>query len=240
MENAPTTPKVFLIPNLLGDQVSLDTSLPAYVATIVSRLVNFVVEDEKSARRLIKKLAPQLEINKLAIKVLNQHTHTDELEELMAPLLRGESLGVISEAGCPAIADPGAEIVKRAHILGVSVVPLVGPCSMMLALMASGLNGQAWRFQGYLPIDPAERTQQIQALDKRVRTLNETQIIMDTPYRNERLFRELIGICTPDTRLCVAQGLTTLQESILTATVKQWHAKKIAFDKVPALFLIGL
>jgi 16S rRNA (cytidine1402-2'-O)-methyltransferase len=235
---ASSTCKLFLIPNTLGE-TPIDQSLPAYASHVVASLQYFLVEDEKSARKLIKQLAPQLSIRELSIQRLNEHTKPEELSQLTAPLREGHSVGIISEAGCPAIADPGANVVKVAHELGMQVVPLVGPCSMVLALMASGLNGQSWRFQGYLPIENDKRIETIRSLDERVRTLGETQIMMDTPYRNEKLLQDLLAYCKSTTRLCIAQGLTTSNESIRTKSVHEWRQSAPSVEKIPALFLIG-
>jgi 16S rRNA (cytidine1402-2'-O)-methyltransferase len=235
-EALPT--KLYLIPNTLGE-VAIDQSLPAYVSKVVSALRHFLVEDEKSARKFIKQLAPHLNIRELSINALNEHTKPHELTALIAPLREGHPIGIISEAGCPAIADPGAEIVRLAHEAGITIQPLVGPCSMVLALMASGLNGQSWRFQGYLPIDDGERRDTIRMLEDRARSLQETQIFMDTPYRNEKLFQDLLQICRGDTRLCIAAALTTNSESVKTCTIAQWRKSLQPTTKVPTLFLLG-
>lgn len=229
---------LFLIPNLLGE-TALDTSLPPLVARVARELRYFLVEEEKSARKIIKLLAPDLTIRELSLSVLNEHTKSHELETLMAPLAHGHDMGIISEAGCPAVADPGSDAVKRAHQLGARVTPLVGPCSMILALMASGLNGQRWRFAGYLPVENPAREREIQKLDKDARSSGETQIVMDTPYRTHRLFSELLDICHPETLLCVAQGVTTPQELIRTAPIKRWREAPLQPAKVPTLFLLG-
>jgi 16S rRNA (cytidine1402-2'-O)-methyltransferase len=231
-------PVVYLIPNTLGDD-AIERTLPSHNASIVAGLRNFLVEDEKSARKLIKLLAPSASIRDLNIARLNEHTKPAEIDALMAPLKSGHSIGIISEAGCPAIADPGAEVVRRAHQLAITVVPLVGPCSMVLALMASGLNGQMWRFAGYLPVDSAARIAAIRSLEGRVDSLGETQIVMDTPYRTEKLFNEMVGICKPTTMLCIAQGLSTQQQSIRTASITEWLNSPPLVDKIPSLFLLG-
>lgn len=235
---AISRPTLYLIPNLLGE-TSTDTALPRQVANVVGALKHFLVEEEKSARALIKQLVPSAEIRSLDIRRLNEHTKLDELDALIAPLMAGEDLGILSEAGCPAVADPGAEIVQRAHACGARVVPLVGPCSMILALMASGLNGQRWRFVGYLPVEHPHRKQEIQCLDRTVHSASETQIMMDTPYRNQRLFSDLLDTCQGHTRLCIAQGLTTDREYIRTAPIIQWRKESIELPKLPTLFLLG-
>lgn len=231
-------PVVYLIPNTLGDD-AVDRTLPSYNSSVVAALRYFLVEDEKSARKLIKLLVPTAQVRDLNISRLNEHTKLSEIEALIAPLRSGNSIGIISDAGCPAIADPGAEVVRRAHELSCKVVPLVGPCSMVMALMASGLNGQTWRFAGYLPVDSAARIAAIRSLEGRVESLGETQIMMDTPYRTEKLFNEILGVCKSDTKLCVAQALSTPQEKIRTTSVKQWRTIPAPSDKIPSLFLLG-
>lgn len=236
--NIPHSPALFLIPNLLGDAPA-ELSLPPYTAQIVGALKHFVVEDEKAARHFIKTLCPQSQIRTLSILRIPENPPPGEVAQLMAPLAEGHSLGVISEAGCPGIADPGAALVSYAHARGIRVVPLVGPCSMVLALMASGLNGQAWRFVGYLPIDAEQRAAHIRALDERASSSGETQIIMETPYRNEKLLHELLLRCSPSTRLCIAQALTTPTEFIRTQPVSAWRTGPPQLEKLPCLFLLG-
>jgi len=230
--------ELYLIPNLIG-QTSVDSSLPPVVASITSKISHFVVEEERSARRFIKQLCPERVIRDLSLQVLNAHTKPEEIEKLAAPLLAGHDIGVISEAGCPGIADPGAELVRHAHELGIRVNPLIGPCSMTLALMASGFNGQRWRFLGYLPIDTNERREMIRTMEQALYESNETQIVMDTPYRNQRLFEDLLATCRPDTRICIACALTTSEESIQVHSVKTWRTQTTNIPKTPALFLLG-
>ncbi|MEN9845476.1 MAG: hypothetical protein RIS36_623 [Pseudomonadota bacterium] len=230
--------ELYLIPNLLGD-TSIDQSLPPIIATITASISHFVVEEEKSARRFIKLLCPERVIRDLSLQVLNEHTKPHEVEALAAPLIHGHNVGIISEAGCPGIADPGAELVRRAHELGVRVHPLVGPCSMTLALMASGFNGQRWRFLGYLPIEGGARRETIRAIERDLLDHQETQIVMDTPYRNQRLFEELLSTCRPDTRICIASALTTNQESIAVNSVQAWRQMAFTVPKSPAIFLLG-
>jgi 16S rRNA (cytidine1402-2'-O)-methyltransferase len=229
---------VYLIPNLLGE-APLDASLPAIISATVVKLRYFLVEDEKSARAFIKKAAPSVVLQELNLRKLNEHTKSEELTELMEPLQHGEDIGIVSEAGCPAIADPGSLAVRRAHAMGARVVPLVGPCSMVLALMASGLNGQRWRFHGYLPVEAGPRAKALSALERDVRELQETQIFMDTPYRNQRLLEDVLSACSPDTMLCVAIGLTTESESVRVMSIKAWRSSGIILSKNPALFLLG-
>lgn len=229
---------VYLIPNTLGDD-AIERTLPSYNASIVAGLRHFLVEDEKSARKLIKQLCPTVQIRELCISRLNEHTKTSEVDALISPLFDGHSLGIISDAGCPAIADPGAEVVRKAHEHSFRVIPLVGPCSMVLALMASGLNGQTWRFAGYLPVDGAARIAALRSLEGRAESLGESQIVMDTPYRTDKLFHEILSVCKPTTMLCVAQGLATQHESIRTASIARWRDMSPPIDKIPSLFILG-
>lgn len=231
--------ELYLIPNLLGE-TSIDSSLPPVIAAITASISHFVVEEEKSARRFIKLLCPDRVIRELSLQVLNEHTKPHEIEALTEPLLQGHSVGIISEAGCPGIADPGAELVRRTHELGITVHPLVGPCSMTLALMASGFNGQRWRFVGYLPIEGGARRDTIRALEKDLYDHQETQIVMDTPYRNQKLFDELLATCKPETRICIASALTTERESIAVRSVQEWRRAGVTVPKSPAIFLLGL
>ena len=238
----PTEPKnlgaLYLIPNLLGE-ASIDSSLPTLIAAVVARLSCFIVEDEKSARRLIKQLSPGTDLRALSMQRLNKHTKESELALLTQPLLAGIDIGIISEAGCPAIADPGAEIVRLAHTLGVRVHPLVGPCSMTLALMASGFNGQRWRFAGYLPMEAPQRKETLLGLERDLYNNGETQIMMDTPYRNQRLLEDILTHCRADTMLCVAAALTTSTELIQVQSVAEWRRRAATIGKTPALFLLG-
>ena len=238
----PTEPKnlgaLYLIPNLLGE-ASIDSSLPSLIAAVVARLSCFIVEDEKSARRLIKQLSPGTDLRALSMQRLNKHTKESELALLTQPLLAGIDIGIISEAGCPAIADPGAEIVRLAHTLGVRVHPLVGPCSMTLALMASGFNGQRWRFAGYLPMEAPQRKETLLGLEQDLYNNGETQIVMDTPYRNQRLLEDILTHCRADTMLCVAAALTTSTELIQVQSVAEWRRRAATIGKTPALFLLG-
>ena len=229
---------LYLIPSLLGE-AAVNTSLPALVVQTVSRLKHFLVEDEKSARHFIKKLLPDCNLRELSLERLSEHTAASELPRLLEPLVAGHDVGIISEAGCPAIADPGSNVVRRAHEIGARVIPLVGPCSMILALMASGLSGQRWRFVGYLPVADEERRAELRALEGEALRSGETQIVMETPYRNQRLLQEILAACRPETMLCIASNLTAPEELIQTCTVAEWRKIAPTLPKVPSLFLLG-
>jgi 16S rRNA (cytidine1402-2'-O)-methyltransferase len=230
---------LYLIPNLLGDDVEVDTSLPPLVGATVAKLSHFLVEDEKNARHFIKQLCPAVSIRDLRINRLNEHTKKEELEALAAPLLAGTDIGIISDAGCPAIADPGSEIVRIAHRIGAPVYPLVGPCSMVLALMSSGFNGQRWRFTGYLPIEEQQRRSALASLERDLYQRDETQIFMETPYRNQKLLEDVLAVCRPETGLCVASALSTAAQSIRTRSIKEWAARKEELARAPTIFVLG-
>ena len=229
---------LYLIHTTLGE-VAVDSSLPPLITSVVARLSYFIVEEEKPARHFIKKVCPDRVIREINIRSLNEHTKSEEIAPLLDPLREGHDIGIISEAGCPAIADPGAEVVRLAHELGAQVHPLVGPCSMILALMASGFNGQRWRFVGYLPVEEEARRASIGLLERDLYASHETQIVMDTPYRNQRLFEEILSTCRPETKVCVASALTTDAESIRVLSVKDWKGLGATLAKVPTIFVIG-
>jgi 16S rRNA (cytidine1402-2'-O)-methyltransferase len=204
----------------------------------VEEIDHYIVENEKSARRFIKKITPRKSQGQLQIYLLNKYTEPEILPQYLQPCLQGQSVGILSEAGCPGVADPGAVIVRLAHQKGIQVVPLVGPSSIILALMASGLNGQNFAFNGYLPIEPQERKRMIKDLEKRSRELGQTQLFMETPYRNDKLYAELIRTLRPDTLLCIAADLTLRTQWIRTKTISQWKGMAPGLHKRPAIFAI--
>ncbi len=233
----PSYGKLYLIPTLLGDTEPLEV-LPLSIKRVVEGLEHFIVENERSARRFIKKLTPRKSQDQLQLSLLNKYTEPELLPEYLDPCLKGHSMGVLSEAGCPAVADPGAVIVRLAHEKGIQVIPLVGPSSLLLALMGSGMNGQNFAFNGYLPIDPNERRKRIRELEKRSAELGQSQLFMETPYRNEKLFAELMQMLRKDTRLCVAADLTLKTEFIRTLSVEQWKNQAPDLNKRPAIFIL--
>lgn len=229
---------LYLIPCTLGDTPA-DQVLPQHVIAVARKLSHFVVEQPKSARQFLSTLKPERPIQSLHFATLNEHTVAKDMAELLAPLLAGHDVGVISEAGCPGIADPGADLVNLAHRNGIRVVPLVGPSSILLALMASGLNGQCFAFHGYLPIAEAERNKMISKLEAESAKLKQTQLFIETPYRNEKMFSALLAHCRPETLLCVATDITLPSEQIQTRTIKQWKSQLIPqLNKRPSLFLL--
>lgn len=228
---------LYLIPCTLGDTPA-EQVLPQHVINIARKLSHFVVEQPKTARHFLSALKPEQPIQSLHFTTLNEHTANNELPELLAPLLAGHDVGIVSEAGCPGIADPGAELVNLAHRHGIRVMPLVGPSSILLALMASGLNGQCFAFHGYLPIDDAERKKAIAALEAESIKHHQTQLFIETPYRNEKMYGALLAHCRPKTLLCIASDLTLPTEQIQTRAVAQWKSLPVPqLNRRPSLFL---
>lgn len=230
--------KLYLIPNLLGD-TPWQMVLPANIPEIVSGISVFIVEDIRNARRFLKKIDPLMEPEQKVFLELNKHTSQEEASGYITPLLQGRDAGLISEAGCPGIADPGAEIVRLAHRHRIEVVPLVGPSSILLALMASGMNGQQFAFSGYLPVKQSERMKKIREIEKLALTRGQTQIFMETPYRNNQMLKDIVSTCQPGTFLCIAADLTTESEMISTRRVSEWKKQMPDLDKHPAIFLLG-
>ena len=231
-------PALYLIPVTLGD-TPLSRVLPDYNAEIIRGIKHFIVEDVRSARRFLKKVDRDIDIDGLTFFAMGKHAAPEQFAAYLRPLEQGLPVGVISEAGCPAVADPGADVVAIAQRKGLRVVPLVGPSSMILAVMASGFNGQSFAFNGYLPIDPPERIRRIKALEQRAYSEHQTQLFIETPYRNAKLFDTLLQACRPQTRLCVAAGITCPEEFIKTRTVQDWKKRPLPdLSKIPAIFLI--
>ncbi len=230
---------LYLIPVTLGD-TPVDQVLPPYNREVILGLKHFIVEDVRSARRFLKRVDRTIDIDALTFYPMGKHASPEEFAAYLKPLQDGESMGVISEAGCPAVADPGADVVEIAQRRGLKVVPLVGPSSMILAVMASGLNGQSFAFNGYLPIDAGERMRRIKQLEQRAWAENQTQLFIETPYRNARMMDALLQACRPQTRICVAAGITCPEEYIRTYTVQEWRRHPLPdLSKVPAIFLIN-
>jgi 16S rRNA (cytidine1402-2'-O)-methyltransferase len=229
---------LYLIPCTLGDTPARQV-LPQHVIDIARTLQHYVVEQPKTARQFLSALKHEQPIQSLHFTTLNEHTASNELPELLAPLLAGQDVGIISEAGCPGIADPGAELVNLAHRKGIRVVPLVGPSSILLALMASGLNGQCFAFHGYLPIAEADRNKTIATLETESAHRRQTQLFIETPYRNDKLFAALLAQCHPHTQLCVATDISLVTEQIHTRTIARWKTQPAPqLNKRPSLFLL--
>lgn len=230
--------KVYMIPVRLGDDIKLEV-LPISIKKIIEQTTHYIVENEKTARRFIKKISPAKSQSSLELNLLNKFTEDIELASFLDPCLQGFDIGVLSEAGCPGIADPGADIVKMAHEKNIQVIPLVGPSSILLALMASGMNGQGFSFSGYLPIDKQERKQKIKHLERISYEQNQSQLFIETPYRNEKLVDDLLTNLHPSTRLCIAVDITLTTEYIKTLSVSEWKKTKTEdLHKRPCIFII--
>lgn len=230
---------LFLIPVELGDTPQ-ERVLPPYNREVILGIRHFIVEEVRSARRFLKRVDKDIDIDALTFYPMGKHADAASFANYLKPLEAGEDMGVISEAGCPAVADPGADVVAIAQRKGFKVVPLVGPSSMIMAVMASGLNGQSFAFNGYLPIDPADRERRLRLLETRAVQEHQTQLFIETPYRNEKLFKTLCQVLRPQTRLCIAAGITTADEWIRTLTVAEWRRTTLPdLSKTPAIFLFG-
>jgi len=229
--------KLYLIPSTLGDNEPLEV-LPISIKRVIESTDHYIVENEKTARRFIKKISPRKSQPSLHLEVLNKYTEPETIPSYLKPCYEGFNIGVLSEAGCPGIADPGAEVVKFAHQKGIQVVPLVGPSSILMALMASGLNGQNFAFNGYLPIDVAERKKAIKKLEKISIDQQQSQLFIETPYRNDKLLADLLKSLAQSTKLCIACDITLSTEYILTLPISAWKKTTLDLHKRPAIFII--
>ncbi|MBT8321802.1 MAG: SAM-dependent methyltransferase [Eudoraea sp.] len=229
---------LYLIPSTLGENEPLEV-LPISLKRTIEQVADYIVENEKSARRFIKKVSPRKSQPDLNIQVLNKYTDPASLPSLLDPCLEGFDVGVLSEAGCPGIADPGADVVRLAHQMNIRVIPLVGPSSIVLALMASGLNGQSFAFNGYLPIDTTERKRAIRNVEKHARNSGQAQIFIETPYRNDKLMEEFLRTLSGETLLCLAVDLTLPTELVITRPISEWKQDQLPdLHKRPAIFII--
>lgn len=229
---------LYLLPVTLGD-TAIDKVLPAYNAGIIREIKYFIVEDVRSARRFLKKVDREIDIDTLSFYPLNKHTSPEDISGYLNPLAEGHSMGVISEAGCPAVADPGADVVAIAQRRNLKVVPLVGPSSIILSVMASGFNGQSFAFHGYLPIEPNERSKRLKELEGRIYSEHQTQLFIETPYRNHKMLDDILKACRLQTKLCIAANITCEGEYIKTRTVKEWKGTALPdLSKIPCIFLL--
>jgi len=230
--------KLYLMPTSLGNR-DLQLTLPAQVFDVINQVDYYIVENIKTAAAFLKQAGIKKKLQELDFKVLNVDTKDDELFDYLYPINEGHDMGIISEAGCPCIADPGAKIVSLAHEKNIKVIPLTGPSSIILALMASGLNGQAFTFHGYLPIDRKERREKLLIIEKEAMK-DITQIFIEAPHRNDRLVTDIIETCKPGLKFCMAVDLTLPEENIQTKSIKEWKINQPVIGKKPAIFLIGI
>lgn len=230
---------LYLIPVTLGE-TSIEQVLPSYNREIIINIKHFIVENIRSARRFLKKVEQSIDIDQLTFYELNRHTDTRFISQYLEPLKKGESVGIISEAGCPAIADPGADVVAIAQKQNIKVVPLVGPSSIIMSVMGSGFNGQSFAFNGYLPVETPQRVKSLKKLESKVWNENQTQLFIETPYRNLKMLESILANLKPQTKLCIACGITCPEEYIKTQTIEQWKKSKLPeINKIPAIFLLG-
>lgn len=228
---------LYLIPVPLSDGPTSDV-LPQRNIAIVGEIGHFIVENVRSARRFLRQCSRDIDIDSLTFSTLDEHTQPEEVAAMLQPLREGHAMGIISEAGCPAIADPGADAVAIAQREGLKVVPLVGPSSIVMSLMASGFNGQSFAFVGYLPIEPRQRLRKLRDMEQCIDRLDQTQIFIETPYRNNKLIAELAKSLPPRLRLCVASDITGQNETIVTRTIGEWARAKYDYNKIPTIFLL--
>ena len=229
---------LYLIPVTLG-ATPFHQVIPAYNLDVIRQIRHFIVEEERTARRFLKMADKSIDIDQLTFYPMGKHADPKQFRDYLRPLCNGEAMGIISEAGCPAIADPGADVVAIAQSLNLRVIPLVCPSSILLGLMASGFNGQSFAFHGYLPINDGQRSAMLKKLEARCSAEDQTQIFIETPFRNQQLFEDLLRICHPQTRLCVAAAITCEDEFIHTHTIQEWKKTTLPdLRKTPTIFLI--
>jgi len=229
---------LYLVPNVLADG-EWQSVMPTTVFTVLTSTKYYIVENIRTARRFMKQVNRDIDIDSCTFYEINKYTQAQDLPGFLKPLEQGNDVAVLSEAGCPGVADPGADVVRIAHQKGFKVVPIVGPSSILLALMASGLNGQNFAFRGYLPVKPNERSRELASLEKKIKSSGQTQIFIETPYRNNQMVEEILKSCSPSTLLCIAANITGENEFIATKTVQQWKGKVPDLHKQPVIFLLG-
>jgi 16S rRNA (cytidine1402-2'-O)-methyltransferase len=237
MKSTSTLGKLYLIPTTLGEGDPMDV-LPQTIKRVIELIDDYIVENEKTARKFIKSIQPAKVQATLRLSSLNKYTEVTEHAKMLQPCLEGKNIGLMSEAGCPGVADPGAVIVKLAHEKGIQVVPLVGPSSILLAIMASGMNGQSFAFNGYIPIDKSEKKTAIKNLEKLSQDKNQSQIFIETPFRNNKMLEDIIQALNPSTYLCVATDITLPSEFIKTMRASDWKKMKIDLHNRPTIFII--
>ncbi len=229
---------IYLIPNVLAEN-TFDRVFPHFNRDIINSIPYFIVEDLRNARRFLKKINKDTDIDSLQFEVIDKHAKIINTGELLQPLLEGKNCGILSEAGSPCIADPGSLIVAAAHRINISIIPLIGPNSILLALEASGFNGQQFAFHGYLPVNAKERNARLKELESLLNRTGQTQIFMETPYRNNKLMEGILSNCHRKTLLCIAANITAKDEMIQSKSIEQWQKIKPELHKIPAIFLLG-
>jgi len=238
MKSTSILGKLYLIPTTLGETENPFDVLPQTIKRSIELIDYYIVENEKTARKFIKSVHPEKVQATLNLSALNKHTQKSEHADMIQACLEGENVGLMSEAGCPGVADPGAVIVKLAHEKGIQVVPLVGPSSILLAVMASGMNGQSFAFNGYIPIEATEKRAALRNLEKLSMDKNQSQIFIETPYRNNKMLEDILNALSPETHLCIAADITLPQEYIKTMRVVNWKKTKVDLHNRPTIFII--
>ena len=230
-------PALYLLPSTMSD-APVDSVLPRTNIEMVREIKHYVVENVRTARRFLKRCDREIDIDSITFTTLDEHTRPEDVPAMLDPISQGHPIGVISEAGCPAVADPGADLVAVAQQKGITVIPMVGPSSIIMSLMASGFNGQTWAFAGYLPVDSSARTAKLHEMERLINRQRQTQIFIETPYRNNRLIAELCKALPQSMLLCVASDITGPSESIITMPLGKWKNAKYDYDKIPTIFLL--
>lgn len=230
--------KLFLIPSPLGE-IDFSMIFPVYNSIVIQDIDHFIVEELRTGRRFIKKLGMKKPIEQLEFYLLNEHTKPKECEGLLKPCLEGKDVALLSEAGTPCVADPGNVVVAQAHRLGIETVPLVGPNSILMGLMGSGFNGQNFAFNGYLCRDRKDREKELKFFESILRKSGQTQIFIETPYRNNHFFQSMLEVCDENTKICLATNVATPEQSIRTKTIAQWREETVDIHKQPTVFLLG-
>ena len=238
MKSTSILGKLYLIPTTLGETENPFDVLPQTIKRSIELIDYYIVENEKTARKFIKSVHPEKVQATLNLSALNKHTQKSEHADMIQACLEGKNVGLMSEAGCPGVADPGAVIVKLAHEKGIQVVPLVGPSSILLAVMASGMNGQSFAFNGYIPIEATEKRAALRNLEKLSMDKNQSQIFIETPYRNNKMLEDILNALSPETHLCIASDITLPQEYIKTMRVVNWKKTKVDLHNRPTIFII--
>ncbi len=237
MKPTPFLGKLYLIPTTLGEVDPMDV-LPQTIKRTVDFIDDYIVENEKTARRFIKSIQPEKIQASLRLNALNKYTEVSDYSKMLQACLHAKNVGLMSEAGCPGVADPGAVIVKLAHEKGIQVVPLVGPSSILLAIMASGMNGQSFAFNGYIPIDKSEKKIALKNLEKLSQDKNQSQLLIETPYRNNKMLEDILQVLNPATHICVATDITLPTEFIKTMRISDWKKIKVDLHNRPTIFII--
>ncbi len=228
---------IYMIPSTLGD-CKVEKVIPSYISDLVGKINYLIVENIRTSRRFLRKINKNIIIDNIEFFILDKQTHPEEILNFLKPAINGHDIGILSEAGCPGVADPGSDVIAEAHKIGIKVIPLSGPSSILMALMASGLNGQNFAFNGYLPIKNPERINKIKSLERKSLKEGQSQIFIETPYRNIQIFKDICQACLADTLLCIASDISLDSEDIRTLSINDWKKEEPVINKRPSIFII--